>query len=579
MNVNLKAAPFELEDQDISWVYDTIAQMSIEEKIGQLFIVLGKSTQPDYIKRLVEQYHIGGARYVETDPEKILEQNRLYQEFSKIPLLIAANCEEGGNGACRRGTRIASQAQCGAAASETTAYEMGRIGGIEATAIGCNWSFSPIADVLYNWRNTIVNTRSFSSRPDKVLRLAKAAVKGLKQSNILACAKHFPGDGVEERDQHLLMGINHLSCEEWDASFGLIYKGLIEDGLETIMAGHIALPSYSRRLCPEIEQEKIMPATLAPELLQGLLREKLGFNGLIVTDASHMGGLLSAKSRREQVPGTIAAGCDMFLFFHDEEEDYQYMMEGYKNGIISEERLQAALIRILGMKAKLGLHKAPPVPLAEAKKNLQVIGCEEHHRIAAAAADASITLVKDTQKILPVDVSRKKRVKLYYLESAPVCYCEDTDPGRKIVVEELERAGFTVDVNQSFYDLEKAESTPFNKFRIMQMPKVEDFKADYDLVFVFIHMKGYAQENNVRVKYSAPHSNELPWWLNEVPTICISLSYTNHLYDVPMMKTYINAYGPTRECIRAAVEKVVGKSPFTGTYEDTVWCDSWDTRC
>ncbi len=579
MRTDLKALPYKLSDEDIRWVEETILNMSIEEKIGQLFIILGVSSDEKYIKSMVEKYHLGGARYTEADPIKVLRQNRLYQQYSKIPMFIAANCEDGASSICKGGTAVATHAQCGASASDEAAYEMGRIGGIEASALGCNWTFSPIADILLNWRNTIVNTRAFGNDTDQVLNLSRAAIRGFKNSNILTCAKHFPGDGSEERDQHLLMGINDLATDEWDRTYGKVYKGLIDDGLETIMTGHIALPEYSRKFISDIKNDEILPASLAPEIITDLLRKQLGFNGLVVTDASHMGGLLSAKPRKDQVPGTIAAGCDMFLFMHNAEEDYKYMLEGYKNGTITEERLQEALEHILGMKAKLGLHKNEPVSEEDAIEGLKVIGCEVHKNIAAKIADDTVTLVKDTQNLLPVNVSEKKRARLYFLESAPLSYTDCTDPAKEIVIEELENAGFEVDVNQSFYDFECKQPSAFNKFKAMEMPKVEDFRSMYDIVFVFVHMKGYAQENNVRVKYSSAHSNELPWWVREVPTVCVSLNYTNHLYDLPMMRTFINAYKPTRECIRATIEKITGKSEFLGSYNENVWCGRWDTQC
>ena len=124
------------------------------------------------------------------------------------------------------------------------------------------------------------------------------------------------------------------------------------------MAGHIALPEYQKALVPGLEDKDILPATLAPELINGLLKDKLGFNGLVLTDASHMLGMTSAMRREDYVPQAIAAGCDMFLFFNNIEEDFGFMLNGYKNGVITEERLQDALERILGLKAKLGLHKA-----------------------------------------------------------------------------------------------------------------------------------------------------------------------------------------------------------------------------
>ncbi len=621
MSVNLKEKPFYLDDEGVRWVQETIAGMTLEEKIGQLFIHLGRSTDEGYLRGMVERYHIGGARYVERDAKKIFAQNQCYQKYSRIPMFVAVNGETGGDGICKEGTFVATEAECEASDDVASAYGLGLVSGREAEALGCNWNFAPMADIVLNWRNTIVNTRSFGRDPDKVLAMCKAYIKGCRESNVLPCVKHFPGDGVEERDQHLVLGINDLSCKEWDETFGKVYGGLIEDGLESIMVGHIALPSYSQKLCPDMRLEEVKPATLAPELVQGLLREKLGFQGLVVTDASHMGGLLGAAPRREQVPGAIAAGCDMFLFFHDPDEDFQYMMDGYKNGVITEERLTEALERILGMKAKLGLHKKR-MPETFDEKN--VLGCAEHQKIAEEIAGKAITLVKDTQHLLPVSVAEKRRARLYFLESAPVSYADGGDPAKKIVVKELERVGFSVDVNPSYYELEMEHMSPVNRYRVMDMPSVKEFRDRYDVVFVFVHMKGYAQENNVRVKYSAAHSNELPWWTREVPTICVSLNYTNHLYDLPMMQTYINAYAPTRSCIRAAVEKIVGRPGssrakssgdpsdkrsvrepvcdskpetssaesngdigdkrsfcepgFTGKYNENVWCGSWATK-
>ncbi len=575
MAVDLKIKPFNLDDESINWVNETIKNMTLKEKMGQMFINLGSRSDEAYIRDLVENHSIGGARFTETDSVKVFEQNLMYQKYSKLPMFVAVNGETGGNGICKQGTFVATEAACEATQDINSAYGMGLIAGREAEALGCNWNFAPMADIVLNWRNTIVNTRSFGRNPDTVLDMCKAYLKGSRSSNVLSCVKHFPGDGTEERDQHLVLGINELSCEEWDNTFGKVYKSLIEEGIESIMVGHIALPEYSRKLVPGIKDEDIKPATLAPELVQGLLRDQLGFQGLVVTDASHMGGMNTQATRAMQVAGAIAAGCDMFLFVQDPAEDIQYMMDGYNNGIISEERLTEALMRILGMKAKLGLHKKR---MSEVYNENKAIGSEEHIKITEEIADKAITLVKDTQKLLPINVLEKKRAKLYFYESAPVTYLDGGDPAKQIVIEELEKAGFTVDVNTSYYEYEMQEMSRFNKYKIMMKPKVEDFKKDYDVVFIFVNMKGYAQENNVRIKFSAAHSNELPWWVHEVPTVCVSLNYTNHLYDLPMMKTFINAYVPTREYIRATIQKIIGNSEFKGVYNENVWCDTWATK-
>lgn len=578
--VDLKAKPFYLSDEDIRWVEETIAGMTLEEKIGQLFIMLDRKKDNEERKMLFDQYHIGGCRYQNEPAERIYEQNKFYQENSRIPLLIACNCDNGGSGACSDGTHIATAAACGATADDKTAWDVGYVSGREGTAVGCNWDYGPVCDLLFNWRNTIVNTRAYGKDPEAVIANCKAYIDGVRQSDMAVCCKHFPGDGVEELDQHLVMGVNTFDCDQWDKTFGYVYKTLIDSGINSIMAGHIALPAYSKKLCPGIPDDKIMPATLAKELLQGLLREQLGFNGLILTDASHMAGLTCAMPRSKQVPGAIAAGCDMFLFFNDIEEDFGYMLKGYQDGIITEERLQDALYRILGLKASLKLHeKQKNGTLVPPKEGLSVVGCKEHLEMAKKAAERSITLVKDTDHNLPVSPATHKRVYAYIISSPPISRGNKPDPVKELVREELEAYGYEADIHDSYYDLTlKHGVNSEDQLKSVIIGKVEEFKKKYDAVFVFINMKGYAQENNVRLGWSIGHSVEIPWYVRELPTVFVSLNYTNHLLDVPMAKTFINAYAPTKEVIRQTLKAVAGEVPFEGHYDDNVFCGRWDTR-
>lgn len=563
--VDLKAKPFYLNDEDIKWVEDTIAGMSTEEKIGQLFFQLFFSMEENIVKEMISKYHLGGARYMGTTGEKVLNFVNVLQQNSKIPMFVACNCDSGGDGACSDGTYIASGAHCEATANEEISYNAGYVSGVEATAIGCNWNFDPCADILMNWRNTIVNTRAYGDNADTVLKHVRAYIKGLRKSNIMSSVKHFPGDGTEERDQHLLLGVNELSVQEWDASFGKMYKAIIDDGVMAIMAGHIALPEYSRKLVPAMTYDEIMPATLAPELIDNLLKTQLGFNGLVVTDASHMLGLTAAMQRKDYVPRAIASGCDMFLFMNDMEEDFNYMLQGYKDGVITEERLQDALRRILGMKANLGLHKAKEAgTLVPSKEGLSVIGCEEHMKMAKEAADLGISLVKNTLGQVPFCPEKQKRVKLYFLSSGTDWITGgDTNKVLLKVKAELEAAGFVVDVNKSG---ERVKGS------------MEEYKKNYDCAIVVSDIRGYAAENNYRIRWSSPMSNEIPWYVWEVPTVFISLNYTTHLTDVPMVKAYINAYNNTDEIIHQVVQKLIGKSEFKGGYNENVWCKMWETR-
>ena len=257
MKVDLRKKPFYLDQEAIKWVEETISSMTLEEKIGQLFIHMSKSRDEEYIKKITEKYHFGGIRFFGATAKDITEQNRLYQKHSKIPMFVACNLDNGAEGTCSEGTFVATAAQCGASKTSEAAFEVGRVAGIEASALGCNWNLGPITDIIFNWRNTIVNTRSYGKDADLVIERSRAYIDGIHQSNMLACSKHFPGDGVDERDHHLVMSVNDLSCEEWDKSFGKVYKSLIDDGLETMMIGHIALPSYSKKHKPEIKDQDV----------------------------------------------------------------------------------------------------------------------------------------------------------------------------------------------------------------------------------------------------------------------------------------------------------------------------------
>jgi len=562
--VDLKAKPFYLSDEDIKWVESTVTGMTTEEKIGQLFINLFFDLDPEKSKELLEKYHIGGARYHGGESSQVYELLSNLQKNSKIPMLIAANCDAGGDGAINDGTYIASAAQVEASGSERVAYNVGYVSGREATAIGVNWNFDPCADILMNWRNTIVNTRAYGTTPESVIKYTSAYIKGLRQSNIASCAKHFPGDGTEERDQHLVLGVNELSVEKWDESFGKVYKHLIDEGLMTMMAGHIALPEYQKKLVPGMKDKDILPATLAPELITGLLKEQLGFNGLVVTDASHMIGMAAAMKRRDYVPAAIAAGCDMFLFFNDQEEDFNFMMDGYKNGVITEARLQDALCRILGLKAALKLHiKQKEGKLIPDKEDLKIIGCEEHLAMAKEAADLGITLVKNTKNELPLSPNTHKRLRLHTLFGEIGGITHGSNEAEKIIIEELEKVGFEVTL---------IDGTSRDK------GKTAEVSQNFDAAIIFADIVGYAAENNYRIRWKCPMSTDIPWYVHEIPTVFVSLNFTTHLTDVPMVKTYINAYKDTREVISQTIKKIMGESEFKGIFNENVFCNKWETR-
>jgi beta-N-acetylhexosaminidase len=577
-DVDLQAAPFDLDGDAVTWVESTIAGMTLEEKIGQLFINHNNDYSPEYLDGVLEDFHVGGMRYRPGPSAAVQEHIRYAQSKSRIPLLVASNPEMGGAGSCDDGTFVSTHLQAGSHPDKALARQMGQVAGVETAALGCNWAFAPIVDIHYNWRNTVISTRAFGNTPEIVVERAKEYFDGISESPTVCAIKHFPGDGVDERDQHVVTSYNTFSYEEWNRTYGHVYREMIGHGVQSIMIGHIGAPELSRHFRPGLADADILPATLAPELLQDLLRGELGFNGLVLTDASQMVGLTQARKRKDLVPATIAAGCDMFLFFRNPAEDFGYMLDGYKSGVITEQRLHDALRRILGLKASLGLHRKSADQLVPPAEALAVIGSEAHRAIAAEVADKTVTLVKDTANNLPITPQTHPRIRLYgisggsdFTRADPLAYLDT-------VKEELEAAGFEVHVFKTADQREASGETGMNFMRVLSEEATGDYAAKYDAALVFANVKGFAQEAAIRIKWSSPMAAEIPWYVTEVPTVFVSLNQPNHLIDVPMVKTAIHAHAGSPEAIRATVAKIQGKSEFQGTFNDNVFCGSFDTR-
>ena len=374
-NIDLRANPFYLTDEDIRWVEETKASLTLEEKIGQLFFPIGYSPNPQYLQHEILDRHPGGLMFRAGSKEELLTAYTYLQENTKIPMLLAANLEAGGDGIVFEGTAFGKQMQAAATADPEQAYRLGKISCSEAQAVGCNYAFAPVVDIDMEYHNPITNVRTYGSDPETVKEFGLAYMRGAKECGSAVAIKHFPGDGVDETDQHILVSVNSLSCEKWDATYGDIYKTLIDNGALTTMIGHIAMPAYQKKFNPA-HPDKLIPASLSPELLQDLLRGQLGFNGMIITDASPMVGFLCAMDREKAVPYCIEAGCDMILFYKEYQEDLGFMMKGYREGILSEKRLDEAITRILATKAAMKLHiRQKEGTLAPRRENLDVIGC------------------------------------------------------------------------------------------------------------------------------------------------------------------------------------------------------------
>lgn len=586
--VDLKANPYYLSDEDCKWVEETIAGMSDEEKVGQLFFQLTQSFDEEYLKELMEKYHLGGCRYNPAPGKAVQEQNRKLQKYAKVPVFIACNTEAGGDGTCADGTAIGSGVKIGATRKEEYAFALGKMANEEAAAIGCNMAFAPVCDILYNWENTEVVTRAFGSDPERVAKMSAAYLNGAHTIPGFACAaKHFPGNGQDFRDAHIANNVNYFDVEKWDATYGMVYKTLIDNGLDAIMGGHIMLPEYAKAINPELTDEEMMPATLSPEIMTVLLREKLGFNGMVVTDASHMVAMTDRMKRSEMLPKAINAGCDMFLFFNDPEEDFATMLNAYQDGTISEERMTEALTRILGLKAHLGLNKKSKEELVPQPETVdQVLGREEYKEMQKAISNDCITLVKYKDKdVLPITPERYKRIMIVHVKGNGGAMGElmklmgmAGGNAAEALKEKLCAKGFDAFIYESPLDKIKkqiaAGEKPSLNLYFAGKNAIADFVKDMDMVITLCDVP-----SGRPVFGLSKGGGEIPWYVFEVPVVAVGCGQPTMLADIPQVRTYINTYDSKDSTLDALVDNLMeGPDAFRGSDPIDSFCGLFDAR-
>ena len=544
--INLKGNPFYLTNEQEKWVCEKLNELTDTEKAGQLFCVLGTVFDKETLYKLTHEYCIGGILF---RPEPCDIINRKYAEAEKdikVPLLKAANLEEGGIGAISDGTFYGTQMQ--GAATDNTAYAktFGKFCAAEGRSCGVNWTFSPVCDIDYNFRNPITNVRTFGSNPARVKKMTKAYVDTVQKYGVAACAKHFPGDGVDFRDQHLHPTINSLTAKKWYATYGAIYKNLIDGGLMSIMVGHIKQPAVEQDICPTLEYKDCLPASLSKNLITGVLREKYDFNGVITTDATIMGGYTMPMERRLALPATINAGIDMIVFNTDFEEDYNIILNAVESGEISRERLDEAVTRILALKVKVCFDNTS-VTLTGKRKKVEKL------------ADDSVTLVKNIGNILPVTSDRYPEIRLVLLGNDTL---GDGNSAVEVATRELEKRGFRV----KLYVREDDD-----------MHGVKEL-SDKRLTLYIANEPTESNRTTVRLSWNPKHAMDAPRYINEEPSVFLSVYNPYHLQDVPAVKVYVNAYSPTKVNIEAAIAKLAGESSFKGKSPVDAFCGLEDTR-
>lgn len=395
---------------DQTWVEQTLASMTLDEKIGQLIIpaVIGMFMSQDsetfqQIRRDITEFHVGGYHMLGEvnilhEPAGVAVLLNHLQDLARVPLWITADFEGGVGLRYIGATRLPRAMAMGATGNTEMAYHAARITAEEARALGVQVNFYPVADVNNNARNPIINIRSFGGDPKQVGLMARAYVRGSQEHGVMATAKHFPGHGDTSTDSHLELPVVDVDRARLNTIELPPFRAAVEEGVGGVMSAHIALP--------QIETERL-PATLSPKMLTGLLRGELKFNGVIFTDALNMRGIAAHYPEGEAAVRAIKAGADVLLYPPSVEQAFIAVKHAVEAGEIKESRIDESVRRILAAKAKLGLDRNRFVDVSTLDRAL---GTTEHQRTAQQIIENAITLVRDTRSVLPLKLSPEQRV-------------------------------------------------------------------------------------------------------------------------------------------------------------------------
>ena len=403
------AAPIHLDRDGEKWAEKTLRKLSLEEKVGQIFMIWVRAdflnaNSPAYLQLLdsMSKYHIGSfAMTVRWEPPFLYRSepyeaaeliNRL-QEQSKLPLLVAADFERGVTMRLHGATTFPHAMSFGAAGKTDYAEAFGRITAQESRAIGIQWNFFPDADVNSNPANPIINTRSFGEDPQQVGDLVAAYIRGARANGMMTTAKHFPGHGDTATDSHLSVAQVTGDRARLDSVELAPFRKAIEAGVDSVMVAHVTVPA--------LEPDANLVATTSPAIVTDLLKRQLGFQGIVVTDALDMAGLTrlySANTGRAAVDA-FKAGSDLLLIPADLDASYKAVLDAARSGEIPSAQLDASVLKLLKAKASLGLHKARLVDVSTLS---YLVGKPESLVLGQQISDDAVTLVRDNGKLLPL---------------------------------------------------------------------------------------------------------------------------------------------------------------------------------
>jgi beta-N-acetylhexosaminidase len=550
---HLARPPFSLDAEALAWVRSTYAALSTREKTEQLLVLISAPWRPES-GELIRRFAPGGiTRFFGADLDEELAFIGDLRNRSKVPPFITADLE-GSRLSFAFSTPLLNPLGLAAVDDLEATEAATRIMAEEAAAVGVNWTFTPVVDINAAFRSAIVATRGFGDNVDRIERHALKQIEVFQRHGIAATVKHWPGEGFDDRDQHLVTTINPLSLEDWERTFGRLYRAAIRAGVMSVMSAHIALPSYIRSLDPEAGVEAFRPASVSRALTHTLLRERLGFNGLIVSDATGMAGLGAYMDRRIAGPALLEAGCDVILFPPDPETDIREIESALDSGKLPGDRFEDAVTRVLGLKAALGLHRPDTRTNAERKAAL---GHKDNLSASKAITARAPTLVKDTQGLLPLDPKKHRRVLVI---SPGILHPLEAEPRPFVLPNLLKSEGFEITEDRA---------------DIMPGP------GDFDLILYLFGDETVLTRGRIFIDWAKLGGNLMksmhrPWF--HTPTLMISFGYPYMLYDAPRTPTYINAYSTLDSVQRAVLECLMGRAPFLGRSPVDPFCGLEDAR-
>jgi beta-N-acetylhexosaminidase len=519
-----------------------MARMTLDEKIGQLLCwdVLSPAwrNDPAWVIEQTERFHLGSLFVYDWTSAQIRGLTDQLDKRTAVPVLIASDLEHGAGPAIPDGIEFPFQMAAGAAGDEALAETMGRAAARQGAAAGVQWTYSPVADINFNRLNPVVNVRAFGDEPERVARLAAAVIRGLQRDNLMAAtAKHFPGDGVDDRDQHICTTINSFSRARWMRTFGKVWQRVIREDVMSIMAGHIALPFVDRGR----GFVGGIPATLSRRIQIDFLKHELGFRGCLVSDAIPMIGISAHVKGNELAPRNIAAGSDVVLFCQPQ-RDFPAVKQAVAKGEISEERLHDAVRRVLTMKARLGsLVKRRRVPAIPEK---ELAG---YRAASRTIAEKSATLSRNMAGVVPLRLQPGAKVLTITLK-----YDSGTGQGQDqadryrelpVVDQELRRRGYVVE--HACNDMSSAR------------------KGDYAAVFLNVKILPHCLPGTVRLV--GPLAFQ--FWnsaLAEARNLVVTAFGNPYLADeIPSARTMLLMYDASPDAQRAAVAVWLGEKEAT----------------